>query len=451
MVTLVLLRVIAVILLVALNAFFVAAEFALVGVRGTRIQQLVDQRRIGARTVQKLHHRLDEVLNGVQFGITIASLALGWIGEAALAKVFEPLFTHVPYAQVYAHGVGIAVAFTIITYLHVILGEVVPKSIALQKAERVALAVATPMDVFMTMSKPFLVVMTGSARVVLKLFGTHEIREGGVHAPEELKMIVTSSRKFGVIPPLQEEMIHRALDLETITVREVMVPRPDIFSLSGDLPLDDALKQVVEEQHSRVPVYDPARGPEHIIGVLYAKDLMRWMQFRMARQSSDEAVRKPTTLRIRHIMRDVLVVPETKQLPDLLVEFKKRKRHLAVVVDEFGSTAGVVTVEDVLEQVVGEIEDEFDVASATLAPNSNSMVLDGATNIRDLETQYHIALPRDEGFETLAGFVLTQLQRIASPGDSFEYEGRRYTVLQMDGHRVESVKIDLLRPVASAK
>jgi putative hemolysin len=347
--------------------------------------------------------------------------------------------------------VGIAVAFTIITYLHVILGEVVPKSIALQKAERVALAVATPMDVFMTMAKPFLVVMTGSARVVLKMFGTHQIREGGVHAPEELKLIVTSSRKFGVIPPLQEEMIHRALDLETITVREVMVPRPDIFSLSGDLPLDDALKQVVEEQHSRVPVYDPARGPEHIIGVLYAKDLMRWMQFRMARQSSDEAVRKPTTLRIRHIMRDVLVVPETKPLPDLLVEFKKRKRHLAVVVDEFGSTAGVVTVEDVLEQVVGEIEDEFDVASATLTPNSNSMVLDGATNIRDLETQYHIALPRDEGFETLAGFVMTQLQRIASPGDSFEHEGRRYTVLEMDGHRVESVKIDLLKPVTSAK
>jgi putative hemolysin len=451
MVTLVLLRVIAVILLVALNAFFVAAESALVGVRGTRIQQLVEQRRIGARTVQKLHHHLDEVLNGVQFGITIASLALGWIGEAALAKMFEPLFAHVPHAQVYAHGLGIGVAFTIITYLHVILGEVVPKSIALQKAERVALAVATPMDVFMTMAKPFLVVMTGSARVVLKLFGTHEIREGGVHAPEELKMIVTSSRKFGVIPPLQEEMIHRALDLETITVREVMVPRPDIFSLSGDLPLDDALKQVVEEQHSRVPVYDPARGPEHIIGVLYSKDLMRWMQFRMARQSSDEAVRKPTTLRIRHIMRDVLVVPETKPLPDLLVEFKKRKRHLAVVVDEFGSTAGVVTVEDVLEQVVGEIEDEFDVASATLAPNTNSMVLDGSTNIRDLETLYHIPLPRDEGFETLAGFVMTKLQRIALPGDSFEYEGRRYTVLEMDGHRVESVKVDLLRPVASAK
>lgn len=451
MVTLVLLRVIAVILLVAANAFFVAAEFALVGLRDTRIQQLVEQKRIGARTVQKLHYRLDEVLNGVQFGITIASLALGWIGEATLAHMIEPLLANVPYASIYAHVISIALAFTVITYLHVILGEVVPKTLALQKAEQVALAVAGPMDVFMTLAKPFLAIMTGSARIVLKMFGTREIREGGVHSPEELKLIVTSSRKFGVLQQLEEEMIHRALDMETVTVREVMVPRPDIFSLPGDLPLDEALRRVVEEQHSRIPVYDPDRGPEHIIGVLYAKDLMRWMQFRMARQSSDEAVRKPTTLRIRHIMRDVLVVPETKPLPDLLMEFKRRKRHLAVVVDEFGSTAGVVTVEDVLEQLVGEIEDEYDVGPTAFAPGAASMVLDGSTNIRDLETQYQVHLPRDEGFETLAGFVVTQLQRIPQPGDSFEYEGRRYSVLEMDGHRVESVKIDLLKPVATAR
>jgi putative hemolysin len=451
MVTLMLLRVIAVILLVAANAFFVAAEFALVGVRDTRIQQLIEQKRIGARTVQKLHNRLDEVLNGVQFGITMASLALGWIGETAVAHMIEPLLVHVPYANVYAHGIGITVAFTVITYLHVILGEVVPKTLALQKAERVALAVAGPMDVFMTISTPFLKIMTSSARGVLRIFGTREIREGGVHSPEELKLIVTASRKFGVIQPLEEEMIHRALDMETVTVREVMVPRPDIFSLPGDMTLDDALKAVVEEQHSRVPVYDPQRGPEHIIGVLYSKDLMRWMQFRMSRQSSDEAIRRPTTLRIRHVMRDVLVVPETKQLPDLLVEFKKRKRHLAVVVDEFGSTAGVVTVEDVLEQLVGEIEDEFDVGAAALAADATSMVLDGATSVRDLETQYRIELPRDEGFETLAGFVMRKLQRIPNAGDSFEHDGRRYTVLEMEGHRVESVKIDVLKTVASTE
>ena len=445
MIAFVLLRVLLVLFLVAANAFFAAAEFALVTIRDTRIQQLIEARRIGARTVQKLHHQLDDVLNGVQFGITVASLALGWLGESALAHLLEPQMHHVPYAAVYAHSISVVIAFTLITYLHVILGEVVPKSVALQKAERVALAVAAPMDFFMTVAKPALAVMSGSSRLVLRLFGTREIREGGVHSSEELKLIVTASRRFGLIPALQEEMIHRALDLENVTVREVMVPRPDIFSLPGDMTLEDALRRVVEEQHSRIPVYDPARGPEHIIGVLYAKDLMRWMQFRMARNATDEAVRRPTTLRLRHIMRDVLVVPETKALPDLLVEFKKRKRHLAVVVDEFGSTAGVVTAEDVLEQLVGEIEDEFDVPPEALAPGATTMVLDGSTNIRDLESQYKIVLPRDEGFETLAGFVLAQLQRIPATGDAFEYEGRRYTVLEMDGHRVESVKLELVK------
>ncbi|HEX8926078.1 MAG TPA: transporter associated domain-containing protein, partial [Terriglobales bacterium] len=185
-----------------------------------------------------------------------------------------------------------------------------------------------------------------------------------------------------------------------------------------------------------------------IIGVLYAKDLMRWMQLELKRPLRDEAVRSAVTLRVRHIMRDVLVVPETKPLPDLLVEFKKRKRHMAVVVDEFGSTSGVVTVEDVLEQLVGEIEDEHDIDEPRLLPESGTMELDGATNVRDLETQFHIHLPRDEGFETLAGFVLTRLQKIPSVGENFEFENRRYTVLEMVNHRVERVRIERLQTAA---
>jgi len=206
---------------------------------------------------------------------------------------------------------------------------------------------------------------------------------------------------------------------------------------------------VVDEQHSRIPVYDPPRGPEHIIGVLYAKDLMRWLRYRVSRTASGRPVTRPSGLEVRHIMREVLVVPETKPLPDLLLEFKARKRHLAVVVDEFGSTAGLVTVEDVLEQLVGEIEDEFDIAGPSSKPGAASMLLDAALNIRDLESQYKIALPRDEGFETLAGFVLARLQRIPHPNDSFEYDGRRYTVAGMDGLRVESVKIEKAQPAQS--
>lgn len=446
MFTLVLLRIIAVLLLVALNAFFVAAEFALVSVRDTRLEQLIEQGRTGARTVRKLHHNLDEVLNGVQLGITIASLALGWVGEAAFAGILQQAFHGIPYAAAYAHTIAVIIAFGTITYMHVILGEVVPKSVALQSAERVALAVAGPMDVFMRIAHPALALMNASARVALRALGTRQVGEGGAHSAEELKLLATSSRRRGSIAALQEEMIHRALDLESVTVREVMVPRPDIFSLPSNLPLDEALTKVVEEQHSRIPIYDAERGPEAIIGVLYAKDLMRWMHYRAPRgRSADEPIRRQPTLYVRHLMRDVLIVPETKPLPDLLVDFKKRKKHLAVVVDEFGSTAGVVSVEDVLEQLVGEIEDEFDVPSQALIAGT-SVTLDGATNIRDLETQFHIELPRDEGFESLGGFVITQLQRIPRVGDAFEYEGRRYTVKGMDGRRVEAVKIELITP-----
>lgn len=237
-------------------------------------------------------------------------------------------------------------------------------------------------------------------------------------------------------------MIHRALDLENVLVREVMVPRRDIFSLPGDMTLFEALERVVDGQHSRVPVYDPQRGPEHIIGVLYARDLMRWMRYRLSRTPSGRIITRETNLRVRHIMREVLVVPEAKTLPDLLSDFKERKRHLAVVVDEFGSTAGVITVEDVLAQLVGPIEDEFEGREPVPLPGASAMELDASLNIRDLELEYQIVLPRDEGFETLAGFVLAQMQRIPNVGDSFQFEGRRYTVTAMDGLRIDRVRVE---------
>jgi CBS domain containing-hemolysin-like protein len=286
---------------------------------------------------------------------------------------------------------------------------------------------------------------------VLRLFGSRQIRGGAAHSAEELKLIVAASRRFGLIPEFQEEVIAHALELEDITVREVMVPRPHIFSLPANLTIDDATARLVEEQHSRVPVYDPQRGPEHIVGILYAKDLMRWMRLRLSLSPAQPAAARIGKMAITQIMRDVLVVPETKPLSDLLLEFKHRKRHLAVVVDEFGSTAGVVTVEDVLEQLVGEIEDEFDIPQPTPLTAGAAMVLEGASNIRDLETQYQITLPRDEGFETLGGFVFARLQKIPAVGESFEYEGRRYTVAEMDGRRVTKVRVETLEPQTASR
>src|SRR5256886_2543691 len=453
MIAFVLLRVFLILLLVAANAFFAAAEFALVSVRDTRIQQLIEARRLGARIVQKLHRNLDEVVNGVQLGITVTSLTLGWVGEPLLARMVEGSIGRIPHAALYSHGIAIVVAFALITFLHVILGELVPKSLALQRAEQVALAVAGPMDVFLTVSRPFLFTMSRAAGVVLRIFGSRKIRQGPIHSPDELKLIVTASRQFGQIPPFQEEMIHNALELENITVREVMVPRPDILSLPGDLTLDEALGRVVEEQHSRIPVYDPKSGPEHIIGVLYAKDLMRWTRLRLTASPLQPMAARIPMMRISQIMHDVLVVPETKPLTELLDEFKERKRHMAVVVDEFGSTAGVITVEDILEQLVGEIEDEFDVPPPQQAEIEGkiAVVLEGSVSIRDLESQYQLSLPRDSGFETLAGFVLARLQKIPRVGDGFDYDGHRYTVEEMEGHRIARVKIEKLEPAHVAQ
>jgi CBS domain containing-hemolysin-like protein len=441
----VLLRILLILLLVAANAFFAAAEFALVSVRDTRIQQLIEAGRLGARTVQRLHQNLDEVVNGVQLGITMVSLTLGWIGEPMVASLVGslPIVQRLPHVAIYAHTIAIAIAFTLITYMHVILGELVPKTLALQRAEQIALAVAAPMEAFLTLTRPVLFFMRRSGGLVLRLFGAQLARRGGaVHSPDELKLIVTASRQFGQIPEFQEEMIHSAIELDSITVKEVMVARPDIFSLPSDLQLDDALGRVVEGQHSRVPVFDPQRGPEHIVGVLYYKDLMRWMRLRLSNLGQSSATRI-SRMQIGQIMHDVVVVPETKVLAELLSEFKERRRHLAVVVDEFGSTAGVITVEDILEQLVGNIEDEFDVSPNQPALEDESvMVIDGSANIRDLETEYGLSLPRDAGFETLAGFILARLQRIPAARDTFEFEGRRYTVEELEGHRISKVRVE---------
>lgn len=447
-----LLRILVIFALVAANAFFVAAEFALVSVRSTRVHQLVEAHRIGARTVERLQARMDELLAGVQLGVTLTSLALGWLGEPVVAHIVEVYLQGIPHGSLYAHVIGISLAFLGITYVHVLLGEIVPKSLALQRAEQVALAVAGPMEFFLAVARPFLWILKSSAGVALRAFDLQSVPERSVHSPDELKLMVAASRTVGLLPAFQEATIRKVLEFDEVTVREVMVPRHKIFSLPGSMTLEAASRRVVEEQHSRIPVYDPTSGPEHIVGVLYAKDLMRWMGLRLRLNPSQPAYARLERMTLSQIMRNVLVVPETKDLADLLEEFKVNRRHMAVVVDEFGSTAGLVTAEDLLEQLVGEIEDEFDTDEAPSAVlDLSSMVLEGSVSLLDLESQYHVELPRDHGFETLAGFVLDQLQRIPTTGDHFLFEGRRYSVEQMEGHRIAQIRIETVQPEPAAR
>jgi putative hemolysin len=441
-------RVIMVAFFILASSFFVAAEFALVSVRETRIQQLIALGRPGARTALKLKHSIDEFLPAVQLGVTVAGLALGWIGEPAVVDIILNLASNwlhrLPaHSLLYAHTLAVIISFSLITYFEVLLGELVPKSLALQRAERIALAVAGPMDVFIRITRPIVRLMNTSAAVVLRLFRAPLRGEGAVHSPEELKLIATATRRMGLLPIFQEEIIHRAIELNHVTVREIMTPRGNIFSLPADMPLQQASARIVEEQHSRVPVYDPAgpeSGKDHIIGIVYSKDISRLMHFRTVALSLGGKGESGLTL--RQVMRELAVVPETKLAIELLQEFQERRRHIAIVVDEFGSTVGLVTAEDVLEQIVGELEDEFDVSKSPLLSTTGAMSLDGSTTLRDLGNQLHWTFPREAGVETLAGFLLANLGHIPTVGESIEHGGRHYEVAEMSGHRISRVIVE---------
>lgn len=483
---LLLLQFVAVAMLILANGFFVAAEFALVSIRDTRIEQMLAARVPGARAVRRLQRDLDDFLPAVQLGVTLCSLALGWIGEPLAAGVFLGWMRLLPHTgqhiQVYAHVaalIAVALGFCVITYLHVVVGELVPKSLALRRAEALAVAVAPPMLLFMALARPAVRLLSRSAAIVLRGFDIPITERASVHSPEELKLLATAARRMGVLPKFQETLIHRALELDDVPVREIMTPRQKILSLPSNMLIEEASARVIDLLHSRVPVYDETRGPEHIVGVVYSKDLARLMFFRpsaqrrRAEQAAEQrergpnpvatgpegtaatSVRYPATpfveLRLRQVMRDVLVVPETKTVLDLIRDFQHRRRQMAIVVDEYGSTAGLVTAEDAIEQLTGEIEDEFDDPARPLISTATGvLLLDGGVNLRDLETQMQWRLPREGGVETLAGFLLMRLGHLPKPGESTDFEGRRLTVVDMDGRRISTIRVEPLKEPAPA-
>jgi CBS domain containing-hemolysin-like protein len=302
------------------------------------------------------------------------------------------------------------------------------------------------MLLFMRLARPAVRLLSRSAAMILRGFDIPATERASVHSPEELKLLATAARRMGVLPRFQETLVHRALELDDVPVREIMTPRQKIMALPSDMPIEEAAAKVIELLHSRVPVYDETLGPEHIVGVVYSKDLSRLMFFRRPGQRS---VAQPGTpfvqLRVSQIMREVLVVPETKSALDLLREFQKRRRHIAIVVDEYGSTVGLVTAEDAIEQLTGEIDDEFDDPARPLLTSAKGVfMLDGSANLRDLETQMQWDLPRDGGVETLAGFMLTRLGHIPVVGESVDYDTRRLTVAEMDGRRISRVRVEPL-------
>src|ERR1700675_1768608 len=439
-----LIRIIGVLVLVALNGFFAAVEFSLVAVRLSRVRQLVAKGSAQAKVVEQLLTDLHRVVSGVQVGITLTSLAIGALGQATLAKLFQSILPADGSVRMLflAHAAALALSFAILSAIHVVFGELVPKTISLARAERVALMVARPFAWFLNSFRWAIDLLDGISGAIVRVLGVVRPTGHGVaHSTEELQIQIQQARERGLLAVGEEKFIISAIELTQVQVREIMVPRPDMHTLPVESTLDEVMRTFATTQRSRIPVY---RGSEdHILGFVHIKDML-WILLDRERRLEEHLSPPPSDL--RRVRREVLIVPETKPASELLLELRTRRVGMAMVVDEFGSILGLVTLEDIMEQVVGEIHDEFDVVERPLTLADGAVIFDAALNVRDLDAQYNITLPEDPAYATVGGFVLAQLGFIPRGGESFEYGQFRFTVVEMDGRRVARVKIQRVRP-----
>jgi CBS domain containing-hemolysin-like protein len=414
----------------ALNGFFVAAEFALVRVRETRIAQLEQEGSARARTVRAALQDLDAYLSACQVGITIASLGLGWVGEPAISELIRPVFSLLGLEnESVVEIVAVALGFAIITYAHLVFGEQAPKYFSIQLAEKTVLWIARPLKVFMLFFSPMVWLVNASTNFVLKPWGIRLGEETEPHSEEELRIMISSSATSGVLDPQERDYINNVFDFGDTVAREVMVPRPDIEALPSDARLEVMVEEAAFGRYTRYPVYE--EDLDHILGVVHVKDL-----FRAAKE-------EPENFDLKSLIRDCLVVPENKRIEEILREFQKRKLQVAIVIDEWGSVEGLVTIEDVLEELVGEIQDEFDEDEAAIESLSeNVYAIDGRIPITEVNERFDLDLP-NEDFDTIGGFVLGSLGRPPEPGDTVEVDdGSVLRVKSVDGPRVSILTFD---------
>jgi CBS domain containing-hemolysin-like protein len=421
-------------LLVLANAFFVAAEFALVAVRRSRIDQLALAGDSGAKTVQAALKHLDRYISGTQLGITLSSLALGWIGEPALAALIDRMLASVGIAapSAVAHSAAaITTAFLIITFLHVVLGELAPKSIALTKPEGVSRLVARPLMLFSTLAYPAIWVLNGAANLLLRLVKIEPVSElEHIHSPEELRLLMTQSADHGRLDATDRAMLAGVFDFHEKKARDVMRPRTDIVALPIDATAEDIWTVVRAERYSRYPVYRDTL--DDVTGVFLAKDL--WLH--------DGA--KPFVL-AEHV-RPTLYVPDNRPAERVLDDLRRTRAHMAVVLDEYGGTFGIVTLEDLIEEVIGDINDEYDFATRYAVEANGVLELAGAMSLVDVRSDYQLQIPEGD-WSTLGGFVFGALGRVAKMGDRVRFPAGELEVVAMDGRRVAAVRVHL----ASAK
>jgi CBS domain containing-hemolysin-like protein len=406
--------------LIVLNAFFVAAEYGLVTSRRTRIMELEHQGNRRARLVLRITSNPPRFIAAMQLGVTISSLAIGALGEQVLARQFDALM---------ATFLAVILALLIVTYLHVVVGELVPKAIALSHPERTALSVARPVRWFFEVFRPFIWLLQRSTEVLLHGLGLEPPgAQNEAYSEAELRLLLSSSVESGEIEQEEQEMLYKVFDFADKEVSDVMVPRPEVAAIAVTLPPEEALQAVLDSPFTRYPVY--RESLDDIIGVLHIRDLF-------------EAIydRGIGAVDIEQIVRPAYMVPETKDLAALLTEFRRTNQHLAVVIDEYGSTEGIVTLEDLLEEIVGEIEDEFDLPDETVERVDDDTVrIDGTFPIDDFNEQFHVDLPED-GYHTVAGFVFGRLGRAAVLGDEVVHDGLTFHVEAVEGQRIDRLLV----------
>jgi putative hemolysin len=417
------LELLAVAALILANGYFVAAEYGLVTARRTRIKELEEQGSRRARAVLRIVADPPRFIAAMQLGVTATSLGIGALGEPVLARVFDPVLASV---------VSFALAFLIITFLHVVVGELVPKGLALQHSERVALAVSAPVRGFFVLLHPLVWVLQRATELALRVLGQEP--PGGEEAAlseAELRMLLSRSAEEGEIEHEEREMLYKVFDFADKEVVDVMVPRPEVVALSIDLPPEECLRAAMDSPFTRYPVYRDSL--DDIVGVLHVRDL-----FREAHRAGGI-----TNVRIDSLVRPAHIVPETKDLAALLHEFRRAKEHMAVVVDEYGAMEGIVTLEDLLEEIVGEIEDEFDLPDESVERLADGRIrIDGTFPIDDFNEQFGVELPIED-YHTMAGFVFGLLGRAPEAGDRVEHDGLHFTVVETEGSRIERLEVVL--------
>ena len=413
--------------LVCANGLFVAAEFSIVTVRKTRVDQLIAEGHRGARSVRRAVTAPDRYIAATQLGITMASLGLGWLAEPALASIFEPALTVLPahLATATAHSIAVAIAFAIITAAEIVFGELTPKWIALERPEATALWLVKPLEIFMRAMSPFIRVVHGTAQGVIRMLGfSGADHRAMVHSEEELKMLVTASQEAGVLEEQEEQMLHRVFGFADLTAGQVMIPRTELVAVPDETPLPELVTRIAQGRHSRLPVY---RGDlDDVIGMLHVTDVMKAIA---AQQDTATA---------GGLVREVLNVPETLAADDLLSELRRRRAREALVIDEYGGTAGLVTFESLMERIVGEVPGEAGAQSRVTARPDGSCEVDGLALVADINEQFGLHI--DEAvYTTIGGYMLGRLGRRPRVGDTIELEGRKIRVETLDGLRVAKV------------